>query len=402
MEKSPRNQELHLASHNKLSGVLARIKQIEQEYPKLTRIPFPVLEFSFLKVSDRYSCGYCLNKDITSVAYAKSSMISQKFADNLNKKVRKFSIAKPEKLNQLLLKKRVDSILIMDFELDDKVLNKPDFIIDTLTRKQDYHYLAPKYAHLTQPLLEVFERLKRNGTLTRLQNKYLLHAGEEHIEIQSNAIAVSGSWTGFTNGDGTGVYWSIVKTIFDGSVHIETQEYSWQRALNLFETQKADILVGAYQDDIAGDYLFSNYHIDFEAPVYAFARTNELSTKFTQKDPALSVCIPAGEHLEEFVTFIPKQSIYSSTTDQCNKLFDSNKIDIFIEYEYNLDAHLTQFPRVEIKPSAPVFLAFHNTPFGRFLKQHFDHQLIELVHQKKLRGLYLTDEWFKQANIYQP
>ena len=391
-------QELELAQKDRLSGALARTTVIESDYPNLIRVPFPILQFSLLKVSDRERCGYCLNDKITSLAYASGSLISEKFAHSLSPDIKKLPLSS-NKVNELILKRRVDTMLLMDFQIDPAIYLNPNFIVETVAVELDYHYLSPAMAHIKQTLNDAFEALAADGTVEQLQSKYGLTSAPEFLTPQSPLKAVSGNWLGYTNSDGSGIYWNLLNAIFQKEFEVETKEFSWERSVKLFKEQKADILVGAYLNTELAGYLYSTFHIDYEYPLYAFASDQKMLDAFKDKKPHVTVCLISGSLLDQYVDFLPEQNIFNSNLAQCNSLLKRKKIDVIIEYDYNLDEDLRTFPKLVLKNAEPLFVVFQNTPQGHYLKKVFDQKMLELALNSKLIQIYETEEQYNQANI---
>ncbi len=232
-----------------------------------------------------------------------------------------------------------------------------------------------------------------------MRRKYNINRYEE-TELPTHEIkAVAGQWKEYAHSDGSGVYWNIVKGVFTPKFNLNTQVLNWERAVSLFESGKVDILVGSYMDKLAGSYLYSNYHIDFEYPLYAFAYRQEVLERFEAKDIKLSACVVSGSQRKKYVQFLPPENVYMTTAKQCGNLLRDGKVDVFLKYDYNLPGILKALPRKEVKPASPLFLVFQNTPNGRYLKQHFDKKIKNLATNKQLAPLYLKDGYFQQANI---
>ena len=162
-------RELKLAETNQLAGVLARIAEIENSYPSLKRVNHPILSFQVLKVSDRTRCGQCTNSDINSVSFTKGILIAEQYAQQQLGHAKHFPITTPQKLNTIIGKQRVDSVLLMDFQLEQQLNNRPELIIEVVAQELDYHYLAPKYAHLAKPLAQALKTITNNNKLITLK-----------------------------------------------------------------------------------------------------------------------------------------------------------------------------------------------------------------------------------------
>jgi len=392
-------RELELVNQAKLAGALARHPVIEQEFPELIRIPFKLFDFKLLKVSDRLRCGYCLDEDINSIIYAKGTRISAKHAQSLRLTMDKLTINNPSKLNQMILKRRVDSVLIMDFQLDNEISENHQIIVETISNEYDYHYISPAYKYLQKPLTDAFAKLEQNGTVAKLQKKYKMTGENKLKEIPEDIKFISGTWVDYTNIDGSGVYWDIVDTLFDDDFNISKKTSIWARAVHAFEQAQADVLVGAFRSENISNAIYSSFHIDYELPLFAFARNEEALLRFKAQDQSLTVCFESGSKLYNYAPFIPKENIIETTLEQCNRLIEKGRVDILIEFDYNLSAFTLALPKIELIEASPLFFVFHNTPKGHFLKHYFDENIVRLARDDTLKKIFPDNEAYTRARI---
>ncbi|WP_159818532.1 hypothetical protein [Colwellia sp. 20A7] len=393
------SQELELVNNGRLAAAIARSSIIESQFPKLVKIPYELFDFSLLRVSDRRRCGYCLNEDIESIVYPKGAILAVSYAESLPGDVDKLGLNNPDNLNEIILKRRADSVLIMNFLLAPEIYENPDFIVETITHKYDYHYLSPKYKHLAKPLLKAFQELEHNGTVAKLQQKYSINSVYHLSDVPKEVSFISGTWDDYSNADSTGAYWDIIEKVFNEDFSITKNTSIWARAIHSFEQDQIDVLVGAYKEDVVIDAIFSSYHLDYEYPLYAFARNNKTLDRIKEKDATLTACIDAGSTLRKHIAFISKDNIVETSFTQCETLLKNNKIDIVIEYDYNLEQSTLALPRVVLMESSPLFLVFHNTPKGHFLKSYFDQKIAGLARKGILKSLFPDEYSFNRANI---
>jgi len=393
------SQELELVSKGRLAGTLARHPVIEEEFPTLVKVPYKLFDFKLLKVSDRRRCGYCLDEDINSIVFTKGAKISEKYVRSLRSTMDKLPLQHASKLNGMILKRRVDSVLIMDFQLDKKIAENHHIIIETILHEYDYHYLSSHYKHLQQPLTDAFKRLEQNGTVAQLQKKYGIKLSQEFKAIPEEINFISGNWLEYTNADGSGVYWNIIDSLFEDDFNVTKSTSIWARAIRAFETNQADVLVGAYRKDKIENAIFSSFHIDYEYPLYAFARNEDALTRFKAKDKSLSACLSSGSSFSKYVDFLPRENIIESSLLQCDALIKNNKVDIVVEYDYNLNQFTQALPRFELIENSPLFLVFHDTPEGHFLKSYFDGNIVKLAREDFLKKIFPNKKTYEQAHI---
>jgi len=393
------SQELELVNSGRLAAAIARSSIIEGQFPRLVRVPYELFDFSLLKVSDRRRCGYCLNEDIKSIVYPKGAVLSVNYAESLRDDVEKLGLNTSNYLNEMILKRRADSVLIMDFLLSPEVYDNPHFIVETIMHKYDYHYLSPKYKHLAKPLLAAFKTLDANGTVAKLQQKYNINS-VYHLSAPPKEVSfISGTWDDYSNADSSGIYWDIIEKVFKDDFTLTKSTSIWARAVHSFEQEQVDVLIGAYKTDVSVDALFSSFHLDYEYPLYAFARNNNTLERIKQKDTTLTACVDSGSSLHKHIAFIATDNIVETSFIQCETLLKNNKIDILIEYDYNLEPSTQALPKMVLIESSPLFLVFHNTEKGRFLKYYFDKNIAELARNGVLRELFPDLSSFNRAHI---
>jgi len=393
------SQELELVNKGKLAAALARHPIIEEEFPELIRIPYKMFDFSLLKVSDRRRCGYCLDEDIHSIIYSKGARISTKYAQSLRSTMDQFAVQNPVILNEMILKRRADTALIMDFQLSPEIFENPHMVIEMITREYDYHYLSPRYIHLKEPLTKAFEQLEKSGTVTKLRDKYNIKFVDELSTLPTEVKFISGTWADFTNADGSGIYWNIIDNVFDDNFDITKTTSIWARAVRAFEQQQVDVLVGAYRKEVLSDVIYSSFHIDYEYPLYAFARNKETLQRFKKQDTSITACLDSGSSLIKHIEFLSKDKIIETSLAQCEVLIKSNKVDIIIEYDYNLGQKVLTLPKALLIENSPLFLVFHDSPKGHFLKSYFDKNIVKLARENILKNIFPDKLTYKQAHI---
>ncbi len=171
----PGARELQMVEQGLLVGALARQAGIEEKHPTLIRIPLPILTFELVQVSNEKQCGMCKLESLKSISYTRGAVIAENYLKQLSMPIKQFPIKNSHSLNNLLLKGRVDSVLMMDFEMTDEIKFKDHFIKRSIEQKVNYHYLSPKYKHLKQPLLKALAKLKKDGVIEQLKYKYRIN-----------------------------------------------------------------------------------------------------------------------------------------------------------------------------------------------------------------------------------
>lgn len=164
--------ELPMAEKGRLSGALARFDFIEQQYPKLIRVPVAIVEFHLIKVANANLCGACEDSALKSVSYNNSVYIAKRYVEQLPSSVKRMPIANSMQLLQLLKKERIDAIYLVDSEIDDVTALGANLIVEQVDTALDYHYLSPSEQHLLNPLTQALQDMADNGEMQALKTQF--------------------------------------------------------------------------------------------------------------------------------------------------------------------------------------------------------------------------------------
>lgn len=75
---------------------------------------------------------------------------------------------------------------------------------------------------------------------------------------------VSEEWLDYTNADGTGVAWDVLRKVFEpAGVKVVTQSAPYSRAVGLVKRGEADAWVGSYKEE-NDDNLYPRWHFDMD------------------------------------------------------------------------------------------------------------------------------------------
>ena len=393
-------RELELANKNQIDGALARAPAIEQEFPTLVKIPYPLLSFRLLKVSNRINCGFCLNQDISSVAYAKSSRISQQYVDQLPNTVATTSLSSPDKLITMLTKSRVDTILVMDFQLPKSAFNDANLIIETIGHELDYHYLAPQNSHLKQKLLNAFRALDNQGKLKSLQQKHQFKKPTLAQKPKSNRlIATTINFLSSTKANSNSNHWRILEQTLGNDFLISKQTNHWSKAITAFAQQKADILVGIPKNIAEITSIYSTFHTSYLPALVAFYRDDAKENSIKNYDKRMLFCSELSAALLGQVLPLKVEKVRLETHEKCVQLLADREVDSIIAYATNTSPLLKTLNKVTLNEKMPLFVGFQPTENGRYLKQAFDNKIKQQALNKKLRHAFASAEQYQQANI---
>ena len=187
--------------------------------------------------------------------------------------------------------------------------------------------------------------------------------------------------------------------VFDKQFDSTKNVTVWAEAISAFEQKRVDILVGAYRKEITSDAIFSSFHLDYSYSLFAYALADDVSARFKSRDASLKACLPREAPFIKHIDFIAKGNIIETEFEQCKILIKNKQVDIIINTESNLDDYVKSLTKISLEKGSPMFLVFHNTPKGHFLKSYFDEKIAKLAQENILNKLFPDIEAFKQAHI---
>lgn len=216
---------------------------------------------------------------------------------------------------------------------------------------------------------------------------------------QRTITVIAGEWPNFTNTDGTGTYWEIMKVIYEDQYQLELKTTAWSRAYNMMNANKADAIVGLYAKE-QGALIFPKQHIDREYAIYALYDKDKHNIQSANDLSKLTI---AGRSNYGFEHFIPKDIHYYGLDSiyDTNKLVINERVDALLVSAYNLKRAdpTNSLVRTKVIPAQKLYVGFKNNKFGQELAKIFDDKMKTLISQRKLEALFPSPEEFRHANL---
>ncbi len=210
---------------------------------------------------------------------------------------------------------------------------------------------------------------------------------------------VTEEWTDYTNADGTGTYWDIVRAVYGEKYQLELITTTWSRALNLVENGRADVLVGSVKS-VNKKLIFPQHHLDIEYPVYVIFDKN-IHTINTVKD--LAGLTVAGRKEYGFAKFLPSSSHFYGVEfiGDVAKLIEKKRVDVALAYQVNLALAdpSNRFTHKSIGPEERLYLAFTHSDQGKKLREQYEKALIALIRDDKLKQYFASDQEYQHAKL---
>ncbi len=219
-------------------------------------------------------------------------------------------------------------------------------------------------------------------------------------EAISEIYLVSEEWNGATNADGTGLYWDIIRKVYEPEgINVAFTIYPYMRAVKMVQAQRpeADALVGSYMGEIGGT-LYPQYHFDVDVIGVMFRkdRVAQWDGQHTMEDKKVGWM--RGYSYNDYLDVVVEDKEVSSRESGVG-MVERERLDFFldplVEIEHELakpeyDGRREHF-QIENALELKMYLAFANDDKGRELVHIFDQRMEELIESGELKSIY--EKW---------
>lgn len=209
--------------------------------------------------------------------------------------------------------------------------------------------------------------------------------------VQASPLLVASSqWPGYTEADGQGVYFEVLRqALRSQGVEFKVQVSNWKRARFAFDQQRADVLVCDYASEHASG-VYPKWYLDMDPAVFVFTRQPMPSL---QQLKGQSVGWVLGY---KFAHLVPSEIQLVEVNSHADgfRLLQGGRLTAVVSYQQHVPADW-QGPifKTQVQAPRPLYPVFQNTVSGRELARLFDQGMQQLQQQGRLQALYPPDVW---------
>lgn len=212
-------------------------------------------------------------------------------------------------------------------------------------------------------------------------------AANSFVQTETNRVkVVSSVWQGFTELDGSGIYFNLLKEVYrDSKFELVLNASEFQRALNLFKGGKADIMVGVLKHEVPNGH-FPKWILDTDLPIVGF----HLKSKKIQM-PKLDQQRIGWMGMYAMAQFFPnlKQPYLFKSRDAAFNMLVANRLDVFLDYAHNANQTFQdRLTYTVIRDSEALYLVFQPTYKGRILAKIYDKQMVKIREEGRLEQIF--------------
>ncbi|WP_286751092.1 substrate-binding periplasmic protein [Pseudomonas sp. UBA2522] len=201
---------------------------------------------------------------------------------------------------------------------------------------------------------------------------------------------VSEEWVDYTNADGTGVAWDVMRKVFQpAGIEVVPQSAPYSRAIGLVKRGEADAWVGSYKDE-SEDNLYPRWHFDVDH-IYALGLASKPApTLATIGDYRL-----AWVRGYAYGKYLPRVREYREIQrrEGILPMLEHDRVDFYVDAMTEVDYVIGQssqpdrFRRTHVV-ELPMYLAFARSERGEALRDVFDKRMAELVRSGELKPIF--------------
>lgn len=218
-----------------------------------------------------------------------------------------------------------------------------------------------------------------------------VHASET-IEVPKQVRLASERWEDYTNADGTGIAWDILRKVFEpAGVKVEVLSVPYSRAIGLVKRGEADAWVGSYHEE-STDNLYPRWNFDTDH-IYALS----LTSKPVPELEKLSQFKLSWVRGYDYQDYLPSVGEYREVQrrEGILPMLERGRVDFYIDAQTEVEYVLNQAAAGERRrfrsthiAELPLYLAFGKTEKGRALMELFDQRMEKLVASGELREIF--------------
>ncbi|MFL1418726.1 substrate-binding periplasmic protein [Pseudomonas fildesensis] len=212
----------------------------------------------------------------------------------------------------------------------------------------------------------------------------------DEIAVPGKVILASEEWRDYTNKDGTGLAWDVLRRVFEpAGITLKIRSEPYTRSLGLAQRGEVDGWVGSYRDEAKG-VLYPHWNFDSDH-IYALGlATSPIPTVATLGKYSLAWV--RGYKYEQYLPTARRFNQIERRDGILSMLLHARAdfyVDSLNESKYVLSqaedpSNFKLTPIVEL----PLYVAFANSARGRAMATLFDQRMKVLVKSGELKPIF--------------
>lgn len=230
----------------------------------------------------------------------------------------------------------------------------------------------------------------RRWLLTLLCTAATLLQAQDAPVVPSKVTLASEAWDGYTNADGSGLAWDVMRKVFEpAGLQVQPRTEPYTRAVGLAQRGEVDGWVGSYRDEVTG-VLYPRWHYDSD-PIYALG----LATSPAPSLATLGRYRLAWVHGYKYEAYLPNVRRFNQIhrRDGILPMLQYGRADFYIDALTEAREVLSQAQdpatfRLTHLTQLPLYVGFVDNERGRDLRAVFDRRMDALVKSGELKPIF--------------
>ena len=220
------------------------------------------------------------------------------------------------------------------------------------------------------------------------------------LAMPKEIFVVSEEWKSYTNKDGTGLYFDIVKLVYEPiGIKVKIKIYPYNRSVQMVEKKQADFWLGSFKDE--EDYAIYPIHYYDKDIITAMFKKDKFKTfEGIESLRDRKVGWIRGYNFDEDID-VPMNINERNNRKSLLKSLEKDRFDILLDdksdiqeaiKETNFDASKYNFVKLL---EFNLYPAFRNDNKGKELRKIWDERINILIKNGLLKDLYIKNNYLK-------
>ncbi len=217
-------------------------------------------------------------------------------------------------------------------------------------------------------------------------------------------LVVTEEWEDATNTDGTGLYFDILRAVFEKEgISVNFKIVPYARSTVLIQKGQADVMVGSYADEIEGvTYPDLFFDADDVSALFLSANSSSWGGEPGLKDTRCSYI--RGYELDEYID-VPIKIFEVDDRETALKMLKAGRVDYYLDACSELESMIEDFPQyadivsIESIKNLELYMCFQGNQRGKELAGKWDVRINEMMKSGELLAIFEnwdSGEWYSE------
>ena len=205
---------------------------------------------------------------------------------------------------------------------------------------------------------------------------------------------VTESWEDLTNGDGSGLYFDLIRMIYEpAGISVKIKIYPYNRSSMMVEKKLADAWLGSYIDE--EDYaIYPKYYFDHDIVTAMYKKKKFPNFEGLNSLKDKNVCWVRGYDYDEYIN-IPIKKHERNDRKSILQSLEKDRFDIFLDAKFDMTDAIEKFKFDTLEYGFneifkfKLYPAFRDDERGKLFRDIWDKNFKVILDDGSLKKLYI-------------